>query len=415
VRKPTTRELRKPASSVLGSTPTRLDLTALAPPSALVLDLDGTLVDTVGLRIQAWSRALASNGLPVGRDRISPLIGMDGRLLVGEVAASVGTAVTDEKAEEIDREAGRIYDGLNADPRPLSGAAILLALLTERGIPWAIATSSRAAQARVSIAALRLGTEPFVVDDDGGDQGKPAPDLLLRAAERLRVTAQRCWCIGDSIWDMRAARAAGMTGIGVTTGAVSGTALLRAGAAAVVPSLDVLAESLVAYLGRATALLRATRPSDLTYVVALERDPSAARFIDQWAAHRHVAAIEDPDLQHFIVESNGERIGFIIAGLVERGDIELRRLVVGPKGRGHGRAALTAFLQWAHARLVGRKHRVWLDVYSDNHRAIRLYQSAGFHATGVETARANRRLIIMDWTASSDLESKRAGGQAGTT
>jgi beta-phosphoglucomutase-like phosphatase (HAD superfamily) len=302
----------------------------------------------------------------------------------------VGVAVTDENAEKIDREAGRIYDGLNADPRPLSGAASLLGLLTERGIPWAIATSSRAAQARASIAALRLGSEPIVVDGDGVDRGKPAPDLLLRAAERLRVTAQQCWCIGDSIWDMRAARAAGMTGIGVTAGAVSGTALLRAGAAAVSPSLDVLAESLVAYLDRATVSLRATRPGDLIHVVALEGDPSAAPFIDRWASHRHLAAIEDQD-------------------------IELRRLVVGPKGRGYGRAALTAFLQWAHGRQIGRKHTVWLDVYSDNHRAIRLYQSAGFRATGVETTRANRRLIIMDWTASSDLGLRRAGRQPGGT
>ena len=94
----------------------------------------------------------------------------------------------------------------------------------------------------MSVAALELGHEPEIVDGGHVKHAKPAPDLLLLAAERLGMPAGRCWAVGDATWDMRAAVAAGMTAIGVMAGsAVTREALDEAGASLVVATLGELA------------------------------------------------------------------------------------------------------------------------------------------------------------------------------
>jgi beta-phosphoglucomutase-like phosphatase (HAD superfamily) len=92
------------------------------------------------------------------------------------------------------------------------------------------------------VAALRLEWEPTIVDGSHVEHAKPAPDLLLVAAERLGAAPQRCWAVGDSTWDVRAALAAGMTAACVTAGsAVTSEELRTAGAPIVVPTLAELA------------------------------------------------------------------------------------------------------------------------------------------------------------------------------
>ncbi len=108
---------------------------------------------------------------------------------------------------------------------------------------WAIATSSRAAQTRVSVAALELPEPPLVVDGSHVEHAKPAPDLLLLAAERVEERPSTCWYVGDSTWDMRAAVAAGMVAVGVTYGAADESDLIDAGAD-VVTSLGELESEL---------------------------------------------------------------------------------------------------------------------------------------------------------------------------
>ena len=110
---------------------------------------------------------------------------------------------------------------------------------------WLIATSSRKAQVAASVGALRLVREPQIVDGSRVEHAKPAPDLLLLAAATLGLPPERCWAIGDSTWDVRAAVAAGMAAVGVTAGsAVDVGALEAAGAARVVPTLSELASLL---------------------------------------------------------------------------------------------------------------------------------------------------------------------------
>lgn len=221
------------------------DLRGLPRPAAVLFDLDGTLVDTVETRITAWVGTLGEAGLPVTRERIAPLIGLDGKRLAREVAALAGKPIDEHRAEEIDKRCGERYEELNRSPRALPGVRRLVDALHVHGIVWAIATSSRKAQVATSIAALDLPAEPTVVDASHVKHAKPEPDLLLLAAKEVGVEPGRCWYVGDSTWDMVAAVAAGMIAVGVTAGAAVDAAALRgAGASAVVETLDEIAEAI---------------------------------------------------------------------------------------------------------------------------------------------------------------------------
>jgi HAD superfamily hydrolase (TIGR01509 family) len=216
----------------------------LLRPDAILFDLDGTLVDTVPTRIEAWARVFAEFGIPVERGRLGPLIGIDGRRLAREVGSAAGHAVDRGLAEAIDRRCGEIFAGLNMAPRPLPGVAELIAVLEARGINWAIATSSRREQVGASIQALPLPREPRVVDGGHVEHAKPEPDLLLLGARELAVEPARCWYVGDSTWDVAAALAAGMLPIAVSAGAaVPAEVLAGAGAVRVVSTLrEIVAE-----------------------------------------------------------------------------------------------------------------------------------------------------------------------------
>jgi HAD superfamily hydrolase (TIGR01509 family) len=223
------------------------DLTLIPRPDAIIFDLDGTLVDTVETRIESWLVALEEEGYPTTRERLAPLIGVDGKRLAREIAALAGTPIDEARAEEIDRRSGEIYERLNDSPRPLPGVLELVAAIEARGLRWAIATSSRKAQVASSVAALGLDAEPTIVDASHVEHAKPEPDLLLLAAKELEVEPARCWYVGDSTWDMAAAVAAAMIPMGVTAGAaVDGDALEGSGAAVVVASLVELADILAA-------------------------------------------------------------------------------------------------------------------------------------------------------------------------
>ena len=218
-------------------------LSELPDPKALLFDLDGTLVDTVETRIRAWMNTFSEAGIAADRGQVARLIGADGKKLAREVSGAAGRHLDDERAEEIDKRSGEVYDRLNTDPRPIQGVSELLQLLGRSTLPWAIATSSRREQTRTSVGALRLQTEPKIVDGSHVEHAKPAPDLLLLAAKELRIPAGGCWYVGDSTWDMLASAAAGMVSVGVPYGAAEEEDLLEAGALAVT-SFEILLEDL---------------------------------------------------------------------------------------------------------------------------------------------------------------------------
>ncbi|MGZ9277170.1 MAG: HAD family hydrolase [Candidatus Limnocylindrales bacterium] len=220
-------------------------LETLPLPEAILFDLDGTLVDSVETRIDAWLQALDEADLATTRERLAPLIGVDGKRLAREIAALAGRSLDDQRTEAIDKRSGEIYEQLNREPRPLPGVQEVVAALEARGIAWSIATSSRKDQVATSVESLGLADEPTIVDASHVTHAKPEPDLLLLAAEQLGIEPAHCWYVGDSTWDMAAAVAAGMVPIGVTAGSAVDAAGLRAtGAAVVVKTLREIAAAI---------------------------------------------------------------------------------------------------------------------------------------------------------------------------
>src|SRR5262245_10449946 len=132
------------------------DVRALPVPAAVVFDLDGTLVDTVETRIDAWIETFQAVGLATDRDTLVPLIGLDGRRLAREIAALAGKPIDFDRSEAIDKQSGEIYERRNANPQPLPGVRHLIATIEAKGLPWSIATSSRKDQVGTSVAALGL-------------------------------------------------------------------------------------------------------------------------------------------------------------------------------------------------------------------------------------------------------------------
>jgi HAD superfamily hydrolase (TIGR01509 family) len=201
-----------------------------AAGTAFLFDLDGTLVDSVYQHVLAWREALEAVGIELAVWRIHRRIGMSGGLMANAILRETGHAVTDEEAARLLRLHAEAYARLSAQVRPLPGARDLLATLTRLGVPWTVATSARLESARPTLEGLGIGPEVPVVTRDQVAHAKPDPDLFLAAAERLGVPITAAVVVGDSVWDLLAARRARALGVGLLSGGYGQDELERAGA-----------------------------------------------------------------------------------------------------------------------------------------------------------------------------------------
>jgi HAD superfamily hydrolase (TIGR01509 family) len=197
---------------------------------AFLFDLDGTLVDSVYQHVLAWREALETAGMELSVWRIHRRIGMSGGLFVNALLRETGHQITAEEAARLQRLHAEAYARLVAQVRPLPGARELLAYLTQAGVPWTIATSGRLESARPALEVLGVSPDVPVVTRDQVQYAKPDPDLFLAAAERLRVEIQASVVVGDSVWDLLAARRARALGVGLLSGGYGQDELERAGA-----------------------------------------------------------------------------------------------------------------------------------------------------------------------------------------
>jgi HAD superfamily hydrolase (TIGR01509 family) len=198
--------------------------------SALIFDLDGTLIDTVYAHVFAWQRALAEAGLAIDGWRIHRRIGMSGGLFTRAVARELGHTLTADETESLQRRHGELFRQLLPQRRPLPGAVDLLRELREGNVIHGIATSGRHPEIDDSLAALGVGPETVVVDRGDVQRAKPAPDLFLECQARLGVAPTECYVVGDAVWDLLAARRAGMLSVGLLSGGYGEDELVRAGA-----------------------------------------------------------------------------------------------------------------------------------------------------------------------------------------
>ncbi|HEX9575757.1 MAG TPA: HAD family phosphatase [Myxococcales bacterium] len=197
---------------------------------ALIFDLDGTLIDTVYAHVFAWQKALDEAGMPIDGWRIHRRVGMSGGLFTRAVAREVGHDLTPDQAEALQRRHGELFRQLLPERRPLPGAVALLRRLREAGVPHGIATSGRRPEIDASLAALEVPRDMVVVERGDVSRAKPAPDLFLACQQRLGVSAQDCYVVGDAVWDLLAARRAAMLSVGVLSGGYGEDELIRAGA-----------------------------------------------------------------------------------------------------------------------------------------------------------------------------------------
>jgi len=200
------------------------------PQQAFLFDLDGTLVDSVYQHVLAWQQALANAGIELSVWRIHRRIGLSGGLLANALLRETGREVTPEDAQRLRGLHAEAYRPLLAHVRPLPGARQLLTMLTENGVRWAIATSGYEESARPVLDLLEIPPGVPVVTRDLVARAKPDPDLFLAAAERLGVEINDSLVVGDSVWDMLAARRARALGVGLLSGGYGRDELERAGA-----------------------------------------------------------------------------------------------------------------------------------------------------------------------------------------
>lgn len=199
-------------------------------PPAFLFDLDGTLIDSVYQHVIAWRQALVSMDIDLAVWRIHRRIGMSGGLFVSALVRETGISLTSEQVRELQHRHAELYNAELGSIGPLPGARELLTTLTENSVPWAIATSGRAETAHSALGMLGLPEDTPMITRDLVSHAKPDPDLFLAAASLLGVDAAGCMVVGDSVWDLLAARRAGALGLGLMSGGYGREELERAGA-----------------------------------------------------------------------------------------------------------------------------------------------------------------------------------------
>ena len=203
---------------------------ALAHPTGLLFDLDGTLVDNVYEHVLAWREAFEQAGIELAVWRIHRQIGMSGGLFVQALIRETGHQVSIAEAKSIQEYHKKAYKRLVQCVRPLPGARKLLARLGKMKVPHAIATSGHIATATHALKILDVSSKVPIVTRDQVAHAKPDPDLFLAAADRLGLAIQDCIVVGDSVWDLLAARRARALGVGLLSGGYGEDELIRAGA-----------------------------------------------------------------------------------------------------------------------------------------------------------------------------------------
>ena len=197
---------------------------------AFIFDLDGTLVDTVYAHIFAWQKALVEAGMAIEGWRIHRKIGMSGGLFTRAVARELGREISSAEEESLQRRHGEIFIELLPERRPLPGAVDLIRFLYSNKILFGIATSGRRPEVNASLEVLGIRDETVIVERSAVARAKPEPDLFLVCQQRLGVEVNECYVVGDAVWDLLAARRAGMLSIGLLSGGYGEDELSQAGA-----------------------------------------------------------------------------------------------------------------------------------------------------------------------------------------
>jgi HAD superfamily hydrolase (TIGR01509 family) len=204
-----------------------------------VLDVDGTLMDSNYLHVESWARAFEEVGHRVPRAELHKQIGKGSTLLIEEFVED------EEKVQEIEELHGEYYGEMQRHGHPLPGAKGLISSLLERGYEVWFVTSAKDEELEHHMSELEAEDKIHgVVNSSSVENPKPAPDIFELALQKAGATADETVAVGDAIWDIESAKAAGIRTLAVLTGgAFSRQELEEAGAAAVYQDCAALLES----------------------------------------------------------------------------------------------------------------------------------------------------------------------------
>jgi HAD superfamily hydrolase (TIGR01509 family) len=215
--------------------------------AGVLFDVDGTLVDTNYLHALAWSRAFRDAGEWAPMNAIHRLVGMGGDQLVPELLGHDCPKATAARPIR--------YRELIDEARAFPGAADLLRAVHRRGLTVALATSSPVDELSDVLKALDAGDAiDAQTTADDVENSKPAPDVFVVAMKEASIDPARALAVGDSVWDIQAARAAGIGCVAVETGGFSQHELSEAGALQVYRDVKELLDQL--HTSPLSALLR---------------------------------------------------------------------------------------------------------------------------------------------------------------
>jgi HAD superfamily hydrolase (TIGR01549 family) len=203
------------------------------PRAGVLVDCDGTLVDTNYLHTLAWSRALRDVGEWAPMNAIHRLVGMGGDQLVPELIGHDIDGVHDAH--------DRHFRELRDETRAFPGAADFLRRMHDAGLLVVLASSADADDLKAMRAVLDAEDAiDAAVHADDVEQSKPDPDIFVTARDQAGVDPARVLAVGDSVWDVEAARRARMGCVAVESGGTSRQELLEAGALAVYRDVEEL-------------------------------------------------------------------------------------------------------------------------------------------------------------------------------
>ena len=193
---------------------------------AVLLDIDGTLVDTAYHHAIAWARGFRDHDLDVPVWRLHRHVGMGGDKLVASVA---GARVERDLGDSVRASWEERFDAILPEIRSFDGAGEVPDRLEGQGFTVVLATSAIARHADAFLRILGLERlRPMTVTKEDVSASKPEPDVVLAALDR--AATRHAVLVGDTVWDGEAANRAGIPFIGVLTGGFAASELEGAGA-----------------------------------------------------------------------------------------------------------------------------------------------------------------------------------------
>lgn len=221
---------------------------------AVILDLDGTLVDTNVLHAKAWERAMREFDYRLDVERIITAIGKSGSRLVPDL---LGPRAEERHGDAMRDAHDQIYlELIEEEPvRLFHGAEEFFKQTRHAGLRTVVATGSKreSLEKVAALAGLNLvDLADEIVADDDVEVGKPSPDPVIAAYRKLDLSPAQCVMVGDTPYDVESARRAGVICLGVLTGVHSSDALLRAGARGVYDDIERLGDDLEEALAKST-------------------------------------------------------------------------------------------------------------------------------------------------------------------